>query len=140
MKVARTEKEFNTIMTTMVGVKADLPRKLDFDKELFVFVFNGTQDANEKTLVEVADLDRNGGPIKFNEDGAGNVTTYDPVTVRVEIQIGKPGLVRPGYSPWTMIRINKEKFFEKYPMSSETHFVLIESRSASYIQKETSVE
>jgi hypothetical protein len=145
MQVARTEKEFNTIMASMVGIKAELPRKLDFDKELFIFVFNGTQDANEKTLVEVADVDRNGGAIKLGKksfvgrDGK-LVTLYDSIIVRVEVQIGIPGLVRDGYSPWTMIRVNKEKFFKEHPMSDETHFVLIEHRDNIYSQKETPVK
>ena len=49
----------------MIGLPAVLPRKLDFEKELFIFVFNGTQDANAYTLVEVSEIDRNNGPIKL---------------------------------------------------------------------------
>jgi len=40
------------------------------------------------------------------------------------------------FSPWTMIRVNKETFFKQHPMNDETSFVLIESRSYIYTQKE----
>ena len=142
MRVARTQAEFDDIVKTMAGEPAVAPAKLDFDKELFVFIFNGTQDANEFTSVEVNEVDRNNGPIKL---GAKNfvhpktgklVTMLDEVIVRAEVQIGKPGIPMAGFSPWTMIRVNKETFFKKYPMNDETRFVLIESRSYIYTKIE----
>lgn len=145
MKVARTQTEFDTIMEEMVGLPAVLPRKLDFGKELFIFVFNGVQDANQYTFVEVAEIDRNNGPIRlgnksFRGPDGKLVTQYDAVMVRVGVQIGKPGLVQEGYSPWTMIRVNKETFFKEHPMSDETHFVIIEGREHIYVQKEVPIK
>jgi hypothetical protein len=145
IQVARTQKDFDTIMKTMIGLPAVLPHKLDFEKELFIFVFNGTQDANAYTLVEVSEIDRNNGPIKlgnksFKRDGK-LVTQVDHVMVRVEVQIGKPSHgVEKGLSPWTMIRVNKETFFKEYSMSDETRFVIIESRNYIYTQKERPVD
>jgi len=142
MRVARTQAEFDDILKTMVGEPAVAPRKLNFDKELFVFIFNGIQDANAYTLVEVGEVDRNNGPIKlgdksFTHHETGElVTMHDEVIVRAEVQIGKPGVVSAGFSPWTMIRVNKETFFKQYPMNDETQFTLIESRSYIYTKKE----
>ena len=142
MRVARTQAEFDDILKTMAGPGVS-PRKLDFDKELFIFIFNGTQDANEFTSVEVSEIDRNNGPIKFGDERSfvhpktGKlVTMLDEVVVRAEVQIGKPGIPMAGFSPWTMIRVNKETFFKQHPMNDETYFVLIESRSYIYTQKE----
>jgi len=141
MRVARTQAEFDDILKTMAG-PAVVPRKLNFDKELFVFIFNGTQDANEYTVVEVGEVDRNNGPIKlgdksFTHHKTGDlVTMHDEVIVRAEVQIGKPGIVSVGFSPWTMIRVNKETFFKQHPMNDETHFTLIESRSYIYTKIE----
>jgi hypothetical protein len=143
MQVARTQKEFDIIMQTMVGLPAVLPRKLNFEKELFIFVFNGTQDANEFTLVEVSEVGRNGGPINlgkaFKRRDGKLITRHDSVLVRVEVQIGKPGLVQKGQSPWTMIRVNKETFFKEHPMSDDTEFVIIEGRNHIYTRNEKPV-
>ena len=145
MQVARTQKDFDAIMKTMIGLPAVLPRKLDFEKELFIFVFNGTQDANAYTLVEVSEIDRNNGPIKlgnksFKLDGK-LVTQVDHVMVRVEVQIGQPSHgVEKGRSPWTMIRVNKETFFKEHPINNETRFVIVESRNYIYTQKERPVD
>lgn len=142
MRVARTQAEFDDILKTMAGIPAVSPRKLNFDKELFIFIFNGTQDANGFTSVEVSEIDRNNGPIKLGEksfihsETGKLVTMFDEVIVRAEVQIGKPGILQAGFSPWTMIRVNKETFFKQHPMNDETRFVLIESRSYIYTQKE----
>ena len=132
MMVARTQKEFDAIMKIAGDYVA--PRKLDFDKELFIFVFAGKKDANWKTMIEVAEVDRNSGPIRK----AGLV--YDACLVRVSIEHNAPASGEdPAYSPWTMIRVNKETFFKEHPMIDETKFVLIESRSVLKVEDEASV-
>ena len=143
MRVARTQVEFDDILKTMAGEPAVAPAQLNFDKEIFIFIFNGTQDANEFTSVEVSEIDRNHGPIKLGEERSFThpetgklVTMLDEVLVRAEVQIGKPGIPMAGFSPWTMIRVNKETFFKQHPMNDETRFVLVESRSYIYTQKE----
>tara|TARA_Y100000034_G_scaffold42710_1_gene52273 strand:- start:11804 stop:12487 length:684 start_codon:yes stop_codon:yes gene_type:complete len=120
MMVARTQDDFDRILKLIGDIKA--PRKLDFDKELFVFVFAGTKDANDRTLVEVAEVDRNNGPITKQD------FVFDSCLVRVHIDhLG--GEAIKGYSPWTMIRVDKETFFKEHPMTGDTKFVMIEARS-----------
>jgi hypothetical protein len=130
MKVARTQEDFDAILK----ITGDyvIPRKLDFDKEVFIFVFAGKKDANFKTMVEVADVDRNDGPIRREN------LVVDSCLVRVAIDHNSSG-ENPAYSPWTMIRVNKETFFKKYPMTEDTKFVLIESRSFLKVESEVSV-
>lgn len=132
MMVARTQEEFDAIMKIAGDYVA--PRKLDFSKELFIFVFAGKKDANWKTMVEVAEVDRNGGPIR--KEGL----VYDACLVRVSIEHNSPASgENPAYSPWTMIRVNKETFFKEHPMIDETEFVLIESRSVLKVEDEAPV-
>lgn len=140
--VARTQEDFEKIMKTMITDREYvLPRELNFEEELFLFVFNGSKkDANEFTLVEVSEVDRE-GPIEMGDKGKDlGIKQFDSILVRVEIQIGKPGLTREGFSPWTMYRVDKKKLFKDAPMTKDTHFVFMESRSNNYSKKETLLE
>jgi hypothetical protein len=143
LRVARTQENFDEILKTMVG-EVIVPRKLDFSKELYLFIFNGIQNANEYTLVEVSEIDRNGGPIKLGNrsfvhpETGKRITMIDHIMVRAEVQIGKPEYVDETLSPWTMIRVNRETFFKEYPENDETKFILIESRNHIYTIEEQS--
>lgn len=119
MMVARTQADFDRIMKLVGDIET--PRKLNFDKELFIFAFAGTKGANFRTVVEVAEIDRSSGPLLTNE-------VYDACVVRVHIDHLSVG-EQKGYSPWTMIRVNKETFFKEHPQTADTKFVMIESRS-----------
>lgn len=130
--VARSQNDFNWIMSNQVGLEYDLPRALDFDKEMILFLFVGPKDANNYTIPEFGELMR-GQPIKLNKS-----EVYDAVMVNANITYNNDVGIK-GLSPWTMIRINKELFFKNHPLTKDTHFVLILSKDAVTSSKELPV-
>lgn len=131
--VARTQKQFDCVLKNLIGRKIKVSRKLNFDEEMFIFVFAGTDRVNHKTTVEIESLERGFGPMKEDD------FVFDPFIVRVQTTCLHPDLDESDrFSPWTMIRINKKKY--EHPITDYTSFVMIESRSLIYMKNEEKLE